>query len=188
MSWTEVLIGLTMLIVFLGWFLPMIPRAFGHGPAVPMLSNMRQLQIATQQMAEDGIAQEDRAVGWPGDTGGTFTNWAGALVPGYLSTNGFCKLLSAPGKIVPPGKVPESMRESALLVYAVRSNSAATTVFLTSANFTNTVSGGTPLQKKARPLGNTAFLVLRKGGDGAILSRKQTGQTNLIGTCAPLLR
>ena len=110
------------------------------------------------------------------------------VVPSYLSTNDFCKLLSAPGKVVPPGKIPYSTFDSGVLVYAVSTNSPDTAVFLTSANFTNTPHGGTPLDKKALPYGNKGFGVFRKGGDGAILPPRQVGKTNLIGTYVPLCR
>ena len=153
-----------------------------------MLSNMRLLQMATRQMAEDGVQIGNRNLGWPGDTGGTFTNWARQLVTDYFSTNDMCKLLSAPGKLVKPWNIPESMSEGALLVYAVRANTPENTVFLTSANFTNTPTGGAALNKKARPFGNDGFVVMRKAGDGNILTKKQTGQANLIGSYTPLLQ
>ena len=188
LSWAEVLVALAIVGILAALALPRIESAFAQGPCRPMLSNMRQLQLATQQMALDGEANGDRTLGWPGDTGGTFTNWVRQLVPDYLMTNDVCQLLSGPGKRIPRDHLPQDMSECAILVYAVSSNSADSTVFFSTANFTNTPSGGEPLKKNAQPLGNATFLVMSKVGHGAILRGSQTGQTNLIGTYAPLLR
>ncbi|CAN5712794.1 hypothetical protein BH09VER1_BH09VER1_44520 [soil metagenome] len=75
-------------------------------PGLQALSCMKQLQLATQQMAMDGATNGKTDLGWPGNTGGTFTNWEQQLVPEYLWTNDLCKLLSVPGHIVPPGSLP----------------------------------------------------------------------------------
>ena len=117
----------------------------------------------------------------------TFSNWTKLLVPDYLTTNDLCKLLSAAGKVVPLGTVP-TIQDTAVRVYDVSKNSDSHTVFLTTANFTNTPAGGLPLESSAKPYGNKGFVVFRQGGDGAILLPKQTGDTNIIGTYAPLLR
>ncbi len=106
---------------------------------------------------------------------------------GYISTNYFNSLFSAPGKTVKSGKIP-SISDTAIFAYAVSTNSDSNTVFLTSANVTNTPTGGTALEPSAKPYGNKGFAVFRKGGDGAILLPKQVGNTNLIGTYAPILR
>jgi type II secretory pathway pseudopilin PulG len=173
-------------------FLLILPSPGGHGltrgQMTQTLSNMKQLSLASQQMALDGDTTGNTNLGLPGDIGGTFTNWARQLVPAYLSTNDFCKLLSAAGKVVPPGKIPQSMSNCAVLVYAVSTNSPETAVFLTSANFTNTPQGGGPLNKSAKPYGDKGFVVFRRGGDGAILLPKQVTATNFIGSYAPLLK
>lgn len=187
-TWVEALVCLAVIGILAALALPAITA----GPTKPglmtqALSNMKQLHLATQQMALDGESSGDRALGWPGDTGGTFSSWVQNLVPGYLSTNDFCKLLSGPGVVVRPGKVPATMGECAVRVYAVGTNSPETAVFLTSANFTNSPEGGAPLEKSAKPYGDKGFVVFRKGGDGAILMKRQVGLTNLIGSFVPLL-
>ena len=117
-----------------------------------------------------------------------FTNWAAQILKGgYLTTNDLCKLLSAPGYIVPPGKIPP-MNETAVRLYAVTKDSPTNAVFLTSANFTNTPLGGEPLNPSAKPFGNKGFVVFRKGGDGTILLPKAVGQTNAIGSFVPMCR
>lgn len=187
-TWAEAIITLSVLAIVGTVFIPGLYNAivYRHGwGATPLLSNMKQLHIATQQMALDGETTEDKSLGWPGDTGGTFTNWMTKLVPAYLGTNDFCKLISAPGVIVRRDYFPTNVQNRAVVLYAVSSNSAPETVFLTSANFTNTPKGGVPLLKAAKPFGTKGFVVFRKGGDGTVLDKKQVGDTKVIGAYAP---
>lgn len=157
------------------------------GQMTQTLSNMKQLHLATQTMAMDGTTIPDTNLGWPGDTGGTFTNWVRLLVPDYLSTNDLCKMLSAPGVITPINSLP-SANNTALRVYSVSSNSPPLSVFLTTANFTNSPTGGNALDPKAKPYGDKGFVVFRKEGSGAILQSRQIGQTNVIGSYVPLCK
>lgn len=183
---TEVLVCLAIVGVLLFLAIPPVSTGLSRGPMTQTFSNMKQLHVATVQMALDGETTDDHSRGWPGDTGGTFSHWARSLVTnGYLSTNELCKLLSAPGVVVKPGKIP-TMAEGAVLVYAVSKNSVKDSVFLTSANFTNTPSGALPPAKKAKTYGDKGFVVFRKGGDGTILVPRQAGQTNIIGSYVPL--
>ena len=109
------------------------------------------------------------------------------MVPAYLSTNDLCTLLSVPGLIVPPCKIPP-MSETAVRVYAVTKESPGDTVIFSSANFTNTPTGGDALDVTSKPFGTNGFAVFRKGGDGAFYRPKDVGQTNVIGSFAPLCR
>lgn len=102
-----------------------------------------------------------------------------------MSTNELRKMLSAPGVTVPPGKTPTE-NTAALRVYAVREASHRNTVFLTSANFTNTPTGGNPPSSSAKPYGNKGFAVFRKGGDGSIFQARQAGKPDIIGDFAPM--
>lgn len=167
--------------------LPMIQRSLIRGcGSVQVLSNMKQLHLATQQMALDATTTSNSQIGWPGDIGGSFSNWTHQIVNGgYLGTNDLCKLLSGPGVVVRPDMVPVK-NTTAVRVYAATEDSVGSTVFLTSANFTNTPTGGLPPLANAKPYGDKGFAVFRKAGDGAILKAKQAGNTNLIGGFAPL--
>jgi prepilin-type N-terminal cleavage/methylation domain-containing protein len=188
-TWVELLVSLAIVGILIALALPSTRGSgLSKGQMTQTLSNCKQLHLATQQMALDGLTTGDTNLGWPGDTGGTFTYWSRQLVPAYLTTNDFCKLLSAPGVIVPLGKIPETVSAGAVRVYAVSTNSPDTAVFLTSANFTNTPLGGTPLDKSTKPYGDKGFVVFRKGGDGAILLARQVGMTNIIGSYVPLLK
>jgi type II secretory pathway pseudopilin PulG len=184
----ETLVGLAIFGVLIFVIIPALFDAIvnQHGHVgTQVLSYMKQLQFATRQMVLDGEATGDKGLGWPGDTGGTFTNWTRQLVPAYMPAYDFCKLLSGPGRIVTPSMFPPKMSDGAVIVYAVSSNSPPETVLFSSANFTNSPTGGAPLLKAAKPFGKRGFVVFRKGGDGAILMKDQVGKTNLIGAYAP---
>lgn len=102
-TWIEALVCLAVIGILLALALPSIGSGgLKRGQMTQTLSNTKQLHLATQQMALDGETTVDKTLGWPGDTGGTFSNWAQKLVPAYLTTNDFCKLLSAPGIVVNP--------------------------------------------------------------------------------------
>jgi type II secretory pathway pseudopilin PulG len=168
-------------------FTPRLRDVLEVSNEVATLSKMKQLHLATQQMAYDGVTTSNSTLGWPGDTGGSFSNWTSLLVhDGYFSENDLRRNLAIPGMIVSSND-DLSKNSQPILVYAVRESSPDSAVFLTSANFTNTPDGGI-LDPKAKPYGNKSFVVYRKAGDGAILQVWQVGMTNIIGSYVPLCR
>ncbi len=181
----ELLVVISIIGILAALALPAITGALARGQMTQTLSNCKQLHLATQQMALDATTTGDTNLGWPGDLGGAFGPWATNLMGGnYLSKSDFAKLLSAPSVVVPvPADVTTVPTKSAILVYKVAENSDGNTVFLSSANFTNTASGGVALVPTAKPYGNKGYIVFRKAGDGAILQARQTGATytNIIG-------
>ena len=192
-SLVEILVALAVLGVLVVLVLLAIPLPLGvHGSLVraqmtQTLVNMRQLQLATKQMALDGVTMGNAGLGWPGDTGGSFSNWTAQLLNGrYVSRKDLCKLLSAPGVIVSTNDLLTNNR-TAVLVYAVSTNSSGQAVFLSTANMTNTAEGGV-LNPEAKPYGDKGVIVFRAAGDGAILQPRQVGQTNIIGSYVPLCR
>ena len=171
----ELLVVISIIGILAALALPAITSALVKGQMTQTLSNMRQLHLASQNAALDATTTGDATiVGWPGSN--NFQTWATNLVPSYLGTNDFCKLLSAAGKITAPGTVP-SGNTNAVVVYAVTEEAPSDMVFLASANWTN----GNQLGQDAKPFGNKGFVVFRKGGDGAILLPKQYNSTNVIG-------
>lgn len=177
----ELLVVISIIGILAALALPAITGAMVRGQMTQTLSNMKQLHLGTQQMALDATTTGDTNLGWPGDTGNTWANWSTNLVPGYLGTNDFAKMISAPGVIAPPATAPNSQTKSAVLVYGVTENSPGTTVLFTTANFTNSATGQPTLSKTAKPYGDKGFVVFRKGGDGALLLPRQTAMTNIIG-------
>lgn len=181
-----VALGVLAVLALLAW--PAVQSSLVRDGFPSVISNMKQLHLATQQMALDGEATTNRSIGWPGDTGGRFETWASNLVSGnYLATNDLWKLLSAPGRVTPLGAIPQA-NTNALLVYAVREDSPGEAVFLTSANFTNTPSGGVAPLAGSLPYGTKGLALIRKAGDGALLQPRQAGHTNTVGAYVPLCR
>lgn len=165
-----------------------MPGGLTRGSQAQMLSNMKKLHDATSQMELEQATAGDTNTAWPGDVGGSFAVWASNLATrGYLSTNDICKLLTAAGRLTPPGHVPLT-NDNAVLVYAAKSSSASNTVFLSSANFTNSPEGGLPITTNARPFGQKGFVIFHRGGDGIILANHHTNLTRLIGSYVPLCK
>ncbi len=189
-TWIEVLVCLFVVVILAALSLPSITAGPVRGTMTQSLSNMKQLHLATQQMVLDGVTTGETNLGWPGDTGSSFARWTTSLVKnGCLTQQDLAKLLSAPGVRVSGDEIPVINR-TAVLVYAVSTNSPSDAVFLSTANFTNTPAGGAPPLKSAKPYGAKGYAVFRKAGDGAILQSRQTGPqfTNIIGAFVPLCR
>lgn len=178
----ELLVVISIIAILASLALPAITGALARGQMTQTLSNMKQLHLASQQMALDATTTGDSTLGWPGDIGGSWTAWASNMVGGsYMTTNDFTKMISAPGVV--PTNNPQSPGKSAVIVYSVGESSEGATVFLSSANFTNTLSGGVKPIATAKPYGDKGYIVFRKAGDGTILQARQTGTafTNIIG-------
>lgn len=187
-TWIEALVCLAVIVILGFLALPTMSSGSHRTPMSATLSNMKQLHLATQQMALDGTTTGETNLGWPRDTEGTFSNWTAQLLIGnYLTKSDLCKLLSAPGVVVRTNDTLAT-NTTALLVYAIGSGSPREAVFLTSANFIYTPEGGSAPGWRSKPFGNTGFVVFRKGGDGSILKPSQVGDTNLIGKFVPLLK
>jgi prepilin-type N-terminal cleavage/methylation domain-containing protein len=180
----ELLVVISIIGILAALALPALFGALAKGQMTQTLSNMKQLHLATQQMALDGLTTGDATLSWPGDAATpNWAAWATNLVPSYLGTNDFNKLLSAAGLLRPSATAVATKNPTAINPYQVGENSSGDTVFLSSANWTN----GSPLTSASRPYGDKGFIVFRKAGDGAILVPKQYNNTNVIGVVTNML-
>ena len=174
----ELLVVISIIGILAALALPALFGALAKGQMTQTLSNMKQLHLATQQMALDGTTTGDATLAWPGDlTNVQLGGWATNLVPSYLSINDFNKLLNAPGVIRPHGTAPQDKTIRSMNVYAVAENHPGDTIFLATANWRKYSA----LTADAKPYGDKGFVVFRKAGDGAILLKKQFNNTNIIG-------
>ena len=184
----ELLVVISIIVILASLVLPNILTALTKGQMSQTLSNERQLFLATQAMAVDGLTLGDPNLGWPGDTPSpSFSAWASALCSGYLSTNDFCKLCSAPGVIVPTDKLPTRATETAFKVYAVQDSSDGNTVFLTTRNATIQGTGTSTsltLDSSTKPYGKKGCVIMHRGGDGEILLPNQSKNSRAIGVLA----
>jgi len=74
----EVVIALVVLMVGLALLLSQFSSNLSA--SAKMLNDMKRLHELTRQMAMDARAAGRTNGGWPGDMGGSFTNWAAQLV------------------------------------------------------------------------------------------------------------
>ena len=174
----ELLVVISIIGILAALALPAISGALVRGQMTQTLSNMRQLHLATQQMALDGLTTGDSELAWPGDIEAPdFDTWAKDLIDGaYLTTKDFAKLVSAPGKIVPPPAAATDIPTadaSALFAYQVKENSEGATVFLSTKNYDFSDGVGKALKDTDKPYGNKGFVIFHKAGDGAIFLPKQ---------------
>lgn len=184
----ELIVCLVIIGILVALSLPNLGSSHGGRPYMTQaLSNMKQLHLATQQMALDGTTTGDtNSLCWPGTN--TFNFWTTNLVPSYLSTNDFCKLLSVPGALAPQGKLPTA-NTNGIVVYQVSEESEGNVIFLSTRNVSNGFKTTTNELKSL--YSGKGFVVFRKGGDGAVLLPKQlqkTNATNVVGVFVPPCR
>lgn len=183
---SELLVILCIIAIFIFLARPQVGVGLTRAQMPQALSNMKQLYFSTQAMVLDGTTTSNAKLAWPGDDGGSFNNWVTQLVPSYLTTNDFCKLVSVAGRITPLGTLPEA-NTNGVVVYAVGTNSPERTVFLSTANYLNDPKGGA-FNSQISLFANHGFVVFWKNGSGAILANTAVGKSQAVGSYAPLCR
>lgn len=174
----ELLVVISIIGILAALALPAIAGALTRAQMTQSLSNMKQIHLATQQMALDGSTTGDATLAWPGSNG--FTPFVTNLVPSYLTTNDFCKLVSVAGAITPQGSLPTA-NTNGVCVFQVSEQSEGNVIFLATRNVTNGFS--TTTNQLATLFAGRGFVVFHKGGDGAVLLPKQLQGTNATNVC-----
>jgi prepilin-type N-terminal cleavage/methylation domain-containing protein len=192
----ELLVVISIIAILASLAIPAVTGALARGQMTQTLSNMKQMHLIAQTMALDATTTGDTNIGWPGDLPSkTWAGWVTNAVPGYIKTNDMAKLLSAPGITVPATATLSTLTPGApggtgraVILYQVSETNDNSVVLFSSANFTNSASGGNQLSASALPYGDKGYIVFRKGGDGAVLQPRQIGSsfTNVIGGFAPV--
>jgi prepilin-type N-terminal cleavage/methylation domain-containing protein len=186
----ELLVVIAIIAILAALAVPALTSALAKAQMTGTMNNARQLYLAQFQMANDGTATGDSDLAYPGDyPAGTFTSlqdYVNKLVgKGYLKGADVGKILSAPSASVtltvsagPPESVAFTGGTSALKVHPVRDADPANTIFCTTRNY---IYDTAPIVANAVPYGQKGFIVMHKGGDGAVFKAGQadtTGWTN----------
>lgn len=169
----ELLVVISIIGILASLAIPAVGGALVKGQMTQTLNNVRQLHLATSTMDMDNIAMGQGGA-FPGSGNTTvpdFATWAADLQAGkYLSEGDLLKLLAAP-------RVPvNAVGDSALNLYdtTVVPAGAATTVseselpFLSTRNWDATAPETAPTAT-AQPYGDKGVVLIRRGGEGAVL-------------------
>lgn len=179
----ELLVVIAIIAILAALAVPALTSALAKAQMTGTMNNERQLYLAQFQMSNDGAATGDATLAYPGDLNpapATLQDYMNVLVgKGYLKGGDVTKLLSAPGCSItltvapgPPESVAFTGGHSAIKVHPLKDADTANTIFCTSKNYVyDTTIVGTDI-----PYGKRGFVVMRKGGDGAVFKDGQAIQ------------
>jgi len=181
----ELVVVIAVIAILAGLAAAALASALARAQMNGTMNNARQLYLAQFQMSNDGANTGDANMVWPGDYVPTLTllqNYVNKVVrTGYIRGGDVTKLLSAPGASLkltvaagPPESVTFTGGTAALKVHPLHDKDPSNTVFCTTRNYVydTTIVGG------AVPYGTKGFVVIRKGGDGAVF---KPGQATVAG-------
>jgi prepilin-type N-terminal cleavage/methylation domain-containing protein len=185
----ELLVVIAIIAILAALAVPALTSALAKAQMTGTMNNERQLYLAQFQMSNDGTATGDASLAYPGDlvpAPGTLQDYINVLVgKGYLKGGDVTKLLSAPSASItlnvvagPPESVLFTGGASAIKVHPIKDSDTANTIFCTSKNY----AYDTAIAAGSVPYGQKGFIVMRKGGDGAVF---QSGQATTAGWADP---
>jgi prepilin-type N-terminal cleavage/methylation domain-containing protein len=180
----ELLVVISIIAILAAIALPAMNNALTKAQMNTALSNLRQIHIATTSAALDAFTTQSTKFGWPGDVG--ISDGQGLsqmlIVNDYMEPQDAAKVFAA-GKIraaqVPPTATSVPVDNIAFNFEAVKESDPGTTVF----GYTKNYGYGVNLKDDSttEPFRNAGFVVMRKGGDGAVYKPTQGEETGLIG-------
>ena len=151
------------------------------------MNNLRQIYLAQFQMANDGAATGDANLAWPGELPAAdrvdLQTYLNALLrAGYLRGADVGKLISAPGAnptVAVTVGTPDTVALGGVIPAAVKVHGCidadpSHTIFAASHNYIY----DTALLSPSVPYGQKGFIVMHKGGDGAVF---RAGQATVAG-------
>jgi type II secretory pathway pseudopilin PulG len=183
------LVVIAIIAILAALAVPALTSALAKAQMTGTMNNARQTYLAQFSMANDGAATGDAKLAYPGDylpALGTLEAYVNTVVgPGYLKGGDIGKLFSGPSSnltiavaVGPPEVVTFTGGTAALKVHKLKEVDPSNTIFCTSRNYVyDTALVGTDV-----PYGTKGFIVMHKGGDGAVFKE---GQATLAGWGGP---
>ena len=183
----ELLVVIAIIAILAALAVPALTSALAKAQMNGTMNNLRQVYIAQFQMANDGAATGATNLAWPGELPaadrGSLQAYLNALLrAGYLRGADVGKLISAPG--ANPGVTvtvgnPDTIAlagagSASLKIHGCIDADPAHTIFATSHNYIYDTDLTTP----SVPYGSKGFVVVHKGGDGAVF---RAGQATITG-------
>ena len=176
----ELLVVIAIIAILAALAVPALTSALAKAQMTGTMNNERQLYLAQFQMSNDGSATGDASLAYPGDlvpAPADLQAYMNVLVgKGYLKGGDVTKLLSAPSASLtltvapgPPESVAFTGGASAIKVHPIKDSDTANTIFCTSKNYVY----DTAIVAGSVPYGQKGFIVMRKGGDGAVFKSGQ---------------
>jgi prepilin-type N-terminal cleavage/methylation domain-containing protein len=178
----ELLVVIAIIAILAALAVPALTSALAKAQMNGTMNNMRQLYLAQFQMSNDGAATGATNLAWPGELPAadrvdlqTYLN--AILRAGYLKGADVGKLITAPGAnptvnvtVGTPDTVALAGANSASIkVHGCIDADPSHTIFAASHNYVY----GTALTSPSVPYGLKGFIVMHKGGDGAVFRSGQ---------------
>jgi prepilin-type N-terminal cleavage/methylation domain-containing protein len=181
----ELLVVIAIIAILAALAVPALTSALAKAQMTGTMNNARQTYLAQFSMANDGAATGDNKLVYPGDyvpALATLQDYVNTVVgPGYLKGGDIGKLFSAPSAnlnltvaVGPPEVVTFTGGTASLKVHGLKDVDPSNTIFCTSKNYVY----DTALVAGSVPYGIKGFIVMHKGGDGAVFKE---GQATLAG-------
>ena len=180
------LLAWTFVVVALGWTLvPKLIDLARPREYYPLVSNARQIFIASLNMANDFSVNNDPHLGWPGDLAVSPTDpvhnlsdFAERIVKyDYVKRADLDKLFAGPGVPHYPGTGVFGGKYSAFKIYLSREDDTSEVLFCATKNFTL----GKGLDASAVPYGDRGAVVVHKGGDAWSITKIEALDPTKIG-------
>jgi len=173
-TWLEILVLLALAAILWSLAIPAVGPGLSNSPVTQTLSNMRQLQVATQQMDIDH-AKTGNPVRWTcsNTTPLTVDQWKNAISPEYFSERELKKFLTVTfGRPLSGTKT----NDEGFNVFAVTDSDPGDTLLFATKNW----HGPNAKELSGELYGRKAFVVFTKNS-GAVLQSKQTTNLSKIG-------